>query len=69
MVDCATEDYLRADQQTREDPRKWQVPEVLFRSIPQPAKSALEKPTRSSEEEAEYQIPNSSVYLRCLKIR
>jgi hypothetical protein len=42
----------------REDSRKWQVPEVLFWSIPQPAKSASEKPTRSSEEEAEYQIPN-----------
>jgi hypothetical protein len=64
VVDCATEDCLRANQQTREDPRKWHVTEVLFRSIPQPAKLVLEKPTRSSEEEAEYQIPNSSVYLR-----
>ena len=69
VVDCATEDCFREDQQTREDPRKWQVPEVLFRSIPQPAKSASEKPTRSSEEEAEYQIPNSRVCLRYLKIR
>jgi hypothetical protein len=67
VVDCAIEDYLRADQQTREDTRKWHVPEVLFRSIPQSSKSELEKPTRSSEEEAEYQIPNSSVYLRYLK--
>jgi hypothetical protein len=58
MVDCATEDCLRADQQIREDPRKWHVPEVLFWSIPHPTKSALEKPTRSSEEEAEYQIQN-----------
>jgi hypothetical protein len=61
VVDCATEDCFREDQQTREDPRKWQVPEVLFRSIPQPAKSASEKPTRSSEEEVEYQITNSRV--------
>jgi hypothetical protein len=38
----------------REDIRKWQVSEVLFRSIPQPTKSASENPTRSSEEEAEY---------------
>jgi hypothetical protein len=45
----------------RENPRKWQVPEVLFRSIPQPVKSTSEKATRSSEEEAEYQIPNSGV--------
>jgi hypothetical protein len=28
----------------------------------------LENPTRSSEEEAEYQIPNSGVCLRYLKI-
>jgi hypothetical protein len=67
MVDCATEDYFLEDQQMREDPKKWQVPEVLFRSIPQPTKSALKKPTRSSEEEAEYQIPNSGVCLRYLK--
>jgi hypothetical protein len=32
---------------------KWQVPEVLFWSILEPAKSASKKPTRSSEEEAE----------------
>jgi hypothetical protein len=58
-VECATEDYFREGQQMREDPRKRQVPEVLFRSITQPAKSASEKPTRSSEEEAEYQILRS----------
>jgi hypothetical protein len=69
MLDCATENCFREDQQTREDPRKWHVLEVLFQSIPQPTKSVLEKPTRSSEEEAEYQIPNSSVRLRYLKIR
>jgi hypothetical protein len=34
VVDCATEDCLRADQHIREDPRKWKLPEVLFRSIP-----------------------------------
>jgi hypothetical protein len=47
---------------------KWQAPEVLFRSIPLPAKSASEKPTRSSEEEAEYQISNLRVCLRYQKI-
>jgi hypothetical protein len=31
-----------------------QVPEVLFRSIPHPAKSASKKPIRSNEEEAKY---------------
>jgi hypothetical protein len=68
MVDCATEDYFREDQQTREDLRKWQVSEVLFRSIPHPAKSASKKPTISGEEEPEYQISNSIVYFRYLKI-
>jgi hypothetical protein len=37
----------------REDLRKWQVPKVLFRSIPQPEKSASEKSTKSNEKEAE----------------
>jgi hypothetical protein len=58
IVDCVIEDYLRADQQIREDLRKYHVPEVLFRSISQPIKSASKKPTRSNEIEAEYQIPN-----------
>jgi hypothetical protein len=31
-------------------------------------KSASENPTRPSEEEAEYEIPNSGVCLRYLKI-
>jgi hypothetical protein len=42
VVDYAIEDCLRADQQTRENQRKWHVPEVLFQSITQPAKSASE---------------------------
>jgi hypothetical protein len=65
VVDWATEDYFLEDQQIREDSRKWQVSEVLFQAIPQPTKSASEKPTRSNEEEAEYQTPNSC--LRYLK--
>jgi hypothetical protein len=68
VVDCVTEYCLQEDQQTRENPRKWHVSDVLFRSIPQPTKLALKKPTRSSDEDAEYQIPNLSVYLRYLKI-
>jgi hypothetical protein len=48
--------------------KKWQVPEMIFRSIPQPAKLQSEKPTRSNEEEAECQISNSGVCLRYLKI-
>jgi hypothetical protein len=53
VVDYATKDCFQEDQQIREDPRKWKVPEVLFRSILQPTKSASKKQTRSSEEEAE----------------
>jgi hypothetical protein len=44
VVDWVTENYFREDQQTREDPRKWQVLEVLFPSNPQPEKSASENP-------------------------
>jgi hypothetical protein len=68
VVDWAIEDCFWEDQQTRENLRKWQVPEMLFWSILLPAKLAFKKPTRSSEEEAEYQIQNSRVCLRYLKI-
>jgi hypothetical protein len=54
MVDYTTKDCLQANQHIREDPRKWQIPEVLFWSIPHPVKSASKNPIRSSEEEAEY---------------
>jgi hypothetical protein len=43
-VDSATLDYLREDQDTNEDPKNWQVPEVDFLSNQHPAKSASEKP-------------------------
>jgi hypothetical protein len=42
-VDWATFDYLREDQDTKEDPKNWQVPEVDFLSNRHPAKSASEK--------------------------
>jgi hypothetical protein len=38
-------------------------PKSAFTINPTPAKLALEKPTRSSEEEEEYQISNLSVCL------
>jgi hypothetical protein len=37
-------------------------------SIPLPVELASKKPTRSSEEEAKYKIPNSRDCLRYLKI-
>jgi hypothetical protein len=39
-----TLDYLREDQDTKEDLKNWQVPEVDFLSNRHPAKSASEKP-------------------------
>jgi hypothetical protein len=44
VVDWATLDYLREDQDTKEHPKNWQFPEVDFLSNWQPAKSASEKP-------------------------
>jgi hypothetical protein len=69
VVDWATLDCLREDQETSKEPRNWQVPEVDFRSTRHPAKSASQKPRREIEEDAEYQRPNSGVYRRYLKIR
>jgi hypothetical protein len=40
----ATLDCLREDQDTGEEPKNWQVPEVDFLSNRHPAKSASEKP-------------------------
>jgi hypothetical protein len=69
VVDWATLDCLREDQETSEDPRNWQVPEVDFRSTRHPAKSASEKPRSEREEDVEYQRPSSGVYQRYLKTR
>jgi hypothetical protein len=67
VVDWATLDCLREDQETSE-PKNWQVPEVDFLSTRHPAKSASEKPRSEREEDAEYQRPSSRVYRRYLKI-
>jgi hypothetical protein len=44
VVDCATLDCLWEDQDTKEEPKNWQVPEVDFLSNRHLAKSASEKP-------------------------
>jgi hypothetical protein len=54
VVDWATLDYLREDQDTKEDPKNWQFPEVDFLSNRHPAKSASEKPWWAKEEDMEY---------------
>jgi hypothetical protein len=43
VVDWATLDCLREDQETSEEPKNWQVTEVDFLSTRHPAKSASEK--------------------------
>jgi hypothetical protein len=69
MVDWATLDCLREDQETSVEPKNWQVPEVDFLSTRHPVKSASENPRREREEDVEYQRPSSGVYWRYLKIR
>jgi hypothetical protein len=59
VVDWTTLDCLREDQETSEEPRNWQVPEVDFRSTRHPAKLASEKPRSEREEDVEYQRPSS----------
>jgi hypothetical protein len=62
VVDCMTEDCLRADQQSREDPRKWHVTEVLFRSIPQSIKSA----SKSQQDQAKKKQNTKSQIQVCI---
>jgi hypothetical protein len=69
VVDWATLDYLREDQDTKEGPKTWQVAEVDFLSNRHPAKSAYEKPWNAKEEDVEYQRPKSGVWCKYLKIR
>jgi hypothetical protein len=69
MVDWATLDCFREDQEISEEPWNWHIPEVDFLSTRHPAKSASEKPRSKREEDAEYQRPSSGVYRRHLKIR
>jgi hypothetical protein len=59
VVDWATLDYLREDQETSKEPKNWQVPEVDFLSTRHPAKSASEnheakeKRTPSTKDQAQ----------------
>jgi hypothetical protein len=69
VVDWATLDCLREDQDTKEDPKNWQVPEVDFLSNRHQAKSASEKPWSAKEEDVEYQRPKLGVWRKYLKIR
>jgi hypothetical protein len=55
-------------QDTRDLPRNWQVPDVLFLSILHPAQSASEYPNKSKEDPLGYQRPNLGVWTKYLKI-
>jgi hypothetical protein len=68
VVDWATLDCLREDQDTKEDPKNWQVPEVDFLSNRHPAKSTSEKPCSTKEEDVEYQRPKSGVWRKYLNM-
>jgi hypothetical protein len=69
VVDWATLDCLREDQDTKEDPKNWQFPEVDFLSNRHLTKSVSEKPWRAKEEDAEYQRPKSEVWCKYLEMR
>jgi hypothetical protein len=69
VVDWATLNCLREDQDTTEYPKNLQVPEVDFLSNQHPAKSASEKPWSAKEEDAEYLKPKLGVLRKYLKIR
>jgi hypothetical protein len=69
VVDWATLDYLREDQDTKEDPKNCQVPEVDFLSNRHPAKSVSEKSWSAKEEDAECQRPKSGVWRKYLNMR
>jgi hypothetical protein len=69
VVDWATLDCLGEDQDTKVDPKNWQVPEVDFLSNRHPAKSASEKPWSAKEEDTEYQRLKSGVWRKYLNMR
>jgi hypothetical protein len=68
VVDWATLYCLREDQDTKEDPKNLQVPEVDFLSNRHPAKSASGKPWSAKEDDAEYQRPKSGVWRKYLNM-
>jgi hypothetical protein len=69
VVDWAILDCLREDQDTKEEPKNWQVPEVDFLSNRHPAKTESEKPWSAKEEDAEYQRLKSGVWRKYLNMR
>jgi hypothetical protein len=69
VVDWATLECLQEDQDTKEDPKNLQVPEVDFLSNRHPAQSTPEKPWSAKEDDAEYQRSKSGQWRKYLNIR
>jgi hypothetical protein len=68
MVERATEFCFFEAQDTRDLPKNWQVPDVLFLLILHPAQSASEYPIKSKVDPLGYQRPNLGVFTKYLKI-
>jgi hypothetical protein len=63
-VERATEFCFFEAQDTRDLPRNWQVPDVLFLSILHPAQSASKYPNKAKEDPLGYQRPNLGVWTK-----
>jgi hypothetical protein len=68
VLDWATIDCLREDEDTKEEPKNWQVPKVDFLSNRHPAKSASKNTWRAKEEDPEYQRTKSGVCRKYLNM-
>jgi hypothetical protein len=67
-VERVTEFCFLEAQDTRDLPKNWQVPDVLFLSSLHPAQSASEYPIKSKVDPLGYQRPNLGVKTKYLKI-
>jgi hypothetical protein len=68
-VDRATEVCFLELQDTRDLPRNWHVPDVLFLSTLHPAQSESEYPIKSKVDPFGYQIPKQGIATKYLRIR
>jgi hypothetical protein len=69
VVDWPTLDCFWEDQDTKEDPKNWQVLEVDFLSNRHSAKSTSEKPWSAKDDDTEYQRSKSGMWCKYLKMR
>ena len=67
-LDMATKCCFLVAQDTKQGPRKWAIPKVLFLSTKKPAQSASACPTKSKLHPLGYHRAKSSVCFKYLKI-